>query len=128
MTQAPGSGDQPAQPASASASKCGDVAEREADRAAQIARFKYLTEVALPERARAERWPLRNDHCFKRVCLDFAVEDVWYRHVRKPAERHIAGEALDRAVRCAEELLREGEGLLRQRNRESLQHRGKLRD
>ena len=93
-----------------------------------IARFKRLTEQALPERARAERWPLRNDHCFKRVCLDHAVQDEWYRHIRKPAERHIAGEALERAVRCAEELLAGDEALLRERNRQSLHWRGKLRE
>lgn len=100
----------------------------ESARAQQIARFKRLTEVDLPERARAERWPLRNDHCFKRVCLDYAVQDVWYRHLAKPAERHIAGVALERAVRCAEDLLEQGIPLLQERNRESLRWRGKLRE
>ncbi len=95
-------------------------------RAGQIARFKHLTESALPERAHAEHWPLRNDHCFKRVCLDYAAGDIWYRHIAKPAERHITGTTLTRAVQCAEDLLREGKSLLQQRNRESLTYRGKL--
>ena len=96
-------------------------------RAEQLRRYKQLTEQALPARAVAERWSLRNDHCFKRVCLDYAVQDEWYRHLPKPAEQHIHGEALERALQCAEDLLREGENLLQVRNRESLQFRGKLR-
>lgn len=63
-----------------------------------------MTERVLPERAREERWPLRLDHCFKRVCLDYAFGDVWYKHLSKPAERHLAGDDLERGVRCAEEL------------------------
>ena len=102
--------------------------KRDVTSVATVARFKQLTEVELPQRAHAERWSLRLDHCFKRVCLDFAVQDVWYRHIAKPAERHINGGALDRAVECAEDLLRMGEPLLRERNRQSLAWRGKLRE
>ena len=96
----------------------------EADR---IARFKLLTEQLLPKRAKQQRWPLRLDHCFKRVCLDHAFQDVWYRHLEKPAERHISGEPLARALRCAEDLLADDGPLLRIRNEESLRWRGKLR-
>ena len=95
-------------------------------RVTAVARWKTLTEHTLPQLARLHRWPLRLDHCFKRVCLDHAFADVWYRHVRKPAERHIEPEALGRAIACAEEIVAEGEPLLRLRNRESLQYRGKL--
>ena len=93
-----------------------------------VARFKHLTETVLPQLAREARWPLRLDHCFKRVCLDHAFQDVWYRHLKKPAEKHINGEALDRALRCAEEIAEEGRPLLDIRNRESLAYRGKLKE
>lgn len=93
----------------------------------QIARWKMLTEHLLPQRAREQRWPLRLNHCFKRVCLDHAFQDVWYDHLRKPAERHIDGDALGRALRCAEDLLSDDGTLLRSRNAESLRWRGKLR-
>jgi hypothetical protein len=99
----------------------------EAEEQDGIAHFKYLTEVALPQRAQEERWPLRLDHCFKRVCLDYAFGGEWYRHIAKPAERNLHGAALLRAVSCAEEILREGRSLLEVRNRESLLYRGKLR-
>lgn len=94
--------------------------------AEQIARFKLLTEHLLPARAKEQHWPLRLDHCFKRVCLDHACHDVWYRHLKRPAERHIYGEALARALRCAEDLLADDGTLLRKRNQESLRWRGKL--
>lgn len=94
----------------------------------RIARFKLLTEQLLPARARAKRWPIRLDHCFKRVCLDHAFHGVWYHHLDKPAERHIGGEPLARALCCAEELLADDGTLLRLRNQESLRWRGKLRD
>lgn len=105
---------------------CADAPSNPEQRYGALLRFKHLTETALPVRAREEHWPIRLDHCFKRICLDHAFGDVWYRHLRKPAERHLAGEALDRAVQCAEDLLREGLTLLTERNLASLRYRGKL--
>ena len=94
--------------------------------AEQIARFKYLTEVELPAVAAQNRWPIRLDHCFKRVCLDHAFSDVWYNHLKRPAERNLTGEPLARALQCAEDLLAEP-ALLAERNQSSLRYRGKLR-
>ena len=94
---------------------------------AAIARFKHLTEVALPAKAREQRWPIRFDHCFKRICLDHAFEDVWYHHLPRPAERHLAGLQLTRAVTCAEALLNGGLPFLTERNQARLHYRGKLR-
>ena len=93
----------------------------------QMARWKQLTEVLLPERARREHWPVRLDHCFKRICLDDAFGDVWYGHLRRPAERHIAGEALQRTLGCAEALLIGDRALLDRKNEASLRYRGKLK-
>ena len=103
----------------------GTIEGRTAAEAALVARFKELTERVLPEQARAERWPIRFDHCFKRICLDWAFGDVWYRHVERPAERHLCGEPLGRAVQCAEELLAGGLPVLRERDEASLRWRGK---
>ncbi len=103
----------------------GDRRQCSEDRAAKIVRFKQITEELLPARARDEHWPLRFDHCFKRICLDHAFGDVWYKHLKKPAERNIDGEALNRALACADELLHGSRELLAQRNKESLTLRGK---
>lgn len=94
-------------------------------RTAGITRFKHLTEVALPAAAREHRWPIRLDHCFKRICLDAAFEDVWYNHLAKPAERHLAGEPLARALACAEAILADGRPMLDLHNGNSLRFRGK---
>ena len=96
-------------------------------RTQQVAEWKQLTERVLPAMAREQRWPLRLDHCFKRVTLDHAFEDVWYRLLPKPAERHLQDEALERALQCARSIAEEGEPLLRQRNEQSLRYRGKLK-
>lgn len=90
-----------------------------------VRHFKALTEAELPAMARMHRWPIRLDHCFKRICLDHAFADVWYRHLPRPAERHLRGEALQRAVQCAEDLMACGLPLLRERNAASLRVRGK---
>lgn len=84
-----------------------------------------MTEHVLPTLARQHCWPLRLDHCFKRVCLDHAFGDVWYRHMKKPAERHLEGEALERALLCAIDIAERGEPLLRERNDNSLRYRAK---
>ena len=94
--------------------------------AQDIARFKHLTEAVLPALAREHRWPLRLDHCFKRVCLDYAFEDVWYNHLKRPAERHIGGEPLARALAAAEQIAAEGLPTLKAMNLASLRYRGKL--
>ena len=90
-----------------------------------VQRFKHLTETALPARAAALDWPIRLDHCFKRICLDHAFADVWYNHLARPAERHIAGDPLQRALACAEALLTGDRAMLQARNIASLTYRGK---
>ena len=95
------------------------------ERPARVAEWKRLTEQVLPALAKQHRWPLRLDHCFKRVCLDFAFGDAWFRHLPRPAERNIGEELLQRAIKCAQDIEREGAPILRLRNEESLRYRGK---
>ncbi len=99
----------------------------DASRLGKITEWKHLTEHVLPALAQEHHWPLRLDHCFKRVTLDYAFRDVWYRHLQKPAELHLKGDALIRALACAREIAEAGEPILRLRNQESLAFRGKRR-
>ena len=80
----------------------------------------------LPRRAREEAWPLRHDHCFQRVVLDEVAGSVWYDRIPRPALRHLTDEQADAAAAIAQRLADEGEPLLRELNRRSLEHRGKL--
>ena len=76
--------------------------------------------------AKEQHWPVRFDHCFKRICLDNAFEDIWYRHLQRPAERYLSGPELTKAVEIATSLVEEGRPLLEQLNKKSLQWRGKV--
>ncbi len=93
-----------------------------------VRRWKELTEVALPRRAAAEKWPLRYDHCFKRVTLDHVFQDVWYKHLAKPAAAHLSEEQAARAVLVAEAILQGGPEVLKGLNNSSLKWRGKRED
>jgi hypothetical protein len=76
--------------------------------------------------AAAERWPIRLDHCFMRVCLDAAFGRPWHEAVRPPATRHMTEAELARAVSVAERIAAEP-SLLPIMNARSLRLRGKLR-
>jgi len=97
-----------------------------ADRAALEAEWLHLTREALPALARDRPdWPVRLDHCFQRILLDHAVGGRWYDHVtRRPAYRHMAADALARAVQLGRAVLA-GEADLAALNRRSLAWRGK---
>lgn len=91
-------------------------------------RWLSLTRTALPARARAERWPLREDHCFQRVILDAVCGGRWYDHVPdRPAYRHLDTPRLTAAVALAERLATEPDArtLLRDLDTQSLSWRGK---
>ena len=66
------------------------------------ARWLDLTRRVLPDMAQEARWPIRLDHCFMRVCLDYAIGQPWHEQVRRPAIRHLSDEELRRAVAVAE--------------------------
>ena len=93
------------------------------------ARWLAVTKQELPARARQERWPLRNDHCFQRVVLDAVCGGRWYDHVERPAYRNLDAARLTEAVTLAERLVTDpaGESLLRELNAQSLAWRGKQR-
>ena len=100
-----------------------------ADRDALVARYRRLVDVELPAAARADRWVVVNDHCFGRILLDHAVGGRWYdsldRRGRVPAHRQLTDEQLAGAVAMAEQVLAEGDGLLRRLDAQSLAWRGK---
>ena len=97
------------------------------DRAALLLRYRQLVLRDLPERARAERWVVRADHCFGRIVLDHAVGACWYDVLdrrRSPAFDQLDDERLRTAVALAEQIAAEGDPLLRRLNDQSLRWRG----
>jgi hypothetical protein len=73
-------------------------------RAARLARWQHLTRITLPAMADANKWPIRHDHCFMRVCLDAAVQTRWDRVVKRPAIRHLTNAQLEAAIIVAERI------------------------
>ena len=71
-------------------------------RTALVDRWFELTRQVLPGMAAAERWPIRYDHCFMRVCLDEAMGGPWTAHVKRPAIHHMSDAQLADAIRVAE--------------------------
>lgn len=96
------------------------------DRARLQARWLQLTRAVLPGMAAAQRWPIRLDHCFMRVCLDAVVGQPWHEVVRRPALRNLSDTQLADAVEVAERIEREPDRLA-PLNQASLRGRGKLR-
>ena len=68
------------------------------------------------------------DHCFGRIVLDHAVGACWYEVLdrrRSPAFEQLDDDRLAAAVGLAEQILREGDPLLRKLDEQSLKWRGK---
>ncbi|MEN0086917.1 MAG: GCN5-related N-acetyltransferase [Pseudomonadota bacterium] len=94
-------------------------------RAALEARWIELTNRLLPAAARPNGWPIQLNHCFQRVLLDHACDDVWYGHIDgRPAYRHASDGILNRAVQAGEACL-SGASDLASMNHQSLVWRGK---
>jgi hypothetical protein len=65
--------------------------------------FVSLSEVELPQKAKDTGcYPVRYDHCFKRIALDIAVHQCWYDVIQKPAIRHATAKQLQRAIALLE--------------------------
>ena len=92
------------------------------------ARYRRLVLQELPRLAVEGHWVVRADHCFGRIVLDHTVGGCWYDVLdrrRGPAFRQLDDDQLRSAVALAEQLLAEGDPLLRRLNDQSLRWRGK---
>ena len=90
--------------------------------------YLHLTKTVLPSMARSgERdWPVHEDHCFQRIVLDTICGGVWYKHLDRPAYKHLTNEQAKTAVRLCQDIA-DGRADLQQLNRQSLIWRGKLK-
>jgi hypothetical protein len=88
--------------------------------------LNQLTQVTLPELANGNpMFPVRFDHCFKRIVFDNAVGSRWDKHIQRPFYRHAPLEVLYQAVRIAEGIAEELLCVQTLNNR-SLEYRDKL--
>jgi hypothetical protein len=77
------------------------------EREALAARWTALVQKVLPSMARQHQWPVTEDHCFMRICLDGALGAPWHTIVRRPAIRHLSDQQLSEAVAIAESVVRD---------------------
>lgn len=70
-----------------------------------VARWLELMRGTLPSLATGARWPIRFDHCFMRVCLDYAIGQPWHERVRRPAIRHLTDDQLRAAIAVADRIV-----------------------
>ncbi len=84
-----------------------------------------LTDVVarLVARAAAERWPIRNDHCFLRIAYDTAVGAKWNTVAARPAWATLPLDRLTAAIVALEAIEAEGRARLDKLNAASLAFR-----
>ncbi len=92
------------------------------DRTALVDRWFELTRRILPAMAAEQRWPIRYDHCFMRVCLDAAMGAPWPQIVKSPAIHNMTEDQLGAAIAVAERIAARPE-LLGPLNQQSLRQR-----
>lgn len=82
-----------------------------------------LAEQQLPAQATSGGYPVRHDHCFKRIAYDVAVGTRWDTDVTPPFYRNASPEQIRRAVEVLREMLADP-GRAAVYNRRSLRYRG----
>ena len=91
-----------------------------------IVTYKQLINAELPARF---TYPIRFNHCFARVVLDWLFKDCWYRHLNKKqtAVSQLSAEQLRQAIERMQQWLKD-EQLLIEDNNQSLQYRKAYRE
>ena len=88
------------------------------------AEYRRLIHETLPAEITS---PVRFDHCFARVVLDWLFGGVWYDHLDRPAYRHLTGEQLRRCVNRME-AWRGDRSVLKADNAASIAYRRKAKE
>lgn len=81
-----------------------------------------LAERQLPTQAASGEYPVRYDHCFKRIAYDVAVGAQWDTDVTPPLYKNASPEQMRRAVEVLREMLADPERAAAY-NRRSLRYR-----
>ena len=104
------------------------VSLRKQRRVDLIRGYMRLTEDVLPSLAKNDRrnWPVNEDHCFQRIILDTICDDVWYKHIKRPAYKHLTLDQARRAFELCKAIV-DGQEDINKLNQQSLALRGKLK-
>jgi acyl carrier protein phosphodiesterase len=87
-----------------------------------LKRWQRLMNDVLPNMADANLWPISQNHCFMRVCLDATLGTPWHKFVKRPASHHMTDHQLRTAIAVADQIV-ETPDLLPKLNRQSIEGR-----
>jgi len=67
-------------------------------------RYLMFTNEILPKQALLGhvRWPVTENHCFRRIVMDAVCGGVWQRHISAPAYKNMTIEQLKKALHICE--------------------------
>lgn len=86
-------------------------------------KYLQLVNTTLPKEINS---PVRFNHCFARIALDWLFQDVWYNHIEKrPAYKTLNEQQLKSVIQRMESW-RSDRTIIVADNRQSLIYRGKL--
>lgn len=88
-------------------------------------RLNQLTQVDLPKVANERGYPVRLDHCFKRIVMDAACGQRWDKNIARPFYRHAPLLYLMTAVAIAQGMMDDPGLDVHTLNNRSLAYRGK---
>jgi hypothetical protein len=75
------------------------------DRGLLLERWRVLMNEKLPRMAKTNDWPISQNHCFMRVCLDTSLGVPWHNFIKRPASRHMTNDQLRKIIMLAEQIL-----------------------
>jgi hypothetical protein len=83
-----------------------------------------LADEVLPALARdnPEDYPVRFDHCFRRIAYDYAAGQKWDEVIEPPFYKNASGAQLSRAIQALETMIRQPEKA-KELNEQSLSYR-----
>jgi hypothetical protein len=82
----------------------------------------HLSEEVLPEKAEDGDYPVRFDHCFKRIAFDRATQAKWDTVVNRPFYENATSRQMKKAVKALKEMAR-SPARARELNKASLRYR-----
>lgn len=96
--------------------------DQQCSRVALLERWRCLMHEILPKLAKVHRWPISQNHCFMRVCLDTSLGAPWHTIVKRPASRHMTDHQLRQAIAVSEQIVKSPH-LLFELNHRSIEQR-----
>lgn len=90
-----------------------------------LTEYQLLAKKVLPRLADSLGFPIKEDHCFYRVVLDWLVQDKWDRVLDKPAYKQLTEEQLEKCIDRMYIWI-ECPSILRRDNKNSLSYRKRI--